>query len=315
MRPAVNNSPETRFAHQAFVAASAFYSQLQEEHPETDFWYPTGTLNLAWCEREQQRQLKLCNRNHWSSDFLMPVSDREATALAGLPVTVPGLWFPAGGHLHVDGLRVAALNHALISRYSAAVNPGRIQGGPGQWTLELPSGERLSAGTLICAMGANTDEWASTLPLNRIRGQLTTLPANGAAPQVAVAGAGYALPPLAGRLCVGATFDRHSTQTTPDAASDHANIHNLAQWFPALAEQLLSNDTPDHWVGFRSTTPDHMPIAGPHNDSFILAGMGGKGLVYAPLLAQHIAAAISGATSPLETDARNRISPTRFMGR
>ncbi|MGM0451119.1 MAG: FAD-dependent 5-carboxymethylaminomethyl-2-thiouridine(34) oxidoreductase MnmC [Pseudomonadota bacterium] len=314
IRPAVDYSPETRFAHQAFLAASAFYTQLQERQPENHFWYPTGTLSLAWHEREQQRQQKLLSRNHWSSDFLQPVSAREAASLSGLPVEVPGLWFPAGGHIHVDRLRRAALNHPLIHVYPEALRPEDVQGEPGRWTITPSDGNPISANTLVCAMGAGTDEWAPGLPLGRIRGQLTALPTTGWTPQVAVAGAGYALPPLAGRLCVGATFDRNSTREAPDAASDQANIDNLAQWFPSLAEQLRVVDTLGHWVGFRSTTPDHMPVAGRHDGGFILAGMGGKGLVYAPLLARHIAAGILGETSPLDADIDNRVSPARFKG-
>lgn len=313
MRPAVDYNPETRFAHQAFRAASDYYTHLQADHPDIDFWYPTGTLSLAWHEREQQRQHRLLARNRWSPAFLEPVSAREASRLSGLPVEVPGLWFPAGGHIHVDGLRRAALSHPLIGVYPAAASPDHVQGEPGRWTVTLASGEPVSAGTLVCAMGARTHEWAPALPLNRIRGQLTTLPATTSTPRVAVAGAGYALPPLAGRVCVGATFDRDSAHETADAASDRTNIDHLAQWFPSLAEQLRVSDTPGHWVGFRSTTPDHMPVAGPHEGRFILAGMGGKGLVYAPLLAEHIAAGISGAPSPLEPDTDNRINPARFM--
>ena len=313
MRPAVDYNPETRFAHQAFLTASGYYARLQAEHPDISFWFPTGTLSLAWHEREQQRQQKLLGRNRWSPDFLEPVSAGEASSLSGLPVEVPGLWFPAGGHVHVDGLRHAALSHPLIRIYPSAASPEHVQGQPGEWTLTIAGGQRISAGTLVCAMGAGTGEWAPDLPLNRIRGQLTTLPSEASTPRVAVAGAGYALPPLAGRVCVGATFDRDAIHETADAVSDHANIANLAHWFPALAEQLPPGDTPGHWVGFRSTTPDHMPVAGHYGGRFILAGMGGKGLVYALLLADEIVAGILGTPSPLDADTGNRTSPARFM--
>ena len=314
MRPAVNYSPETRFAHQAFLAASDCYTRLQKDHPDIAFWHPTGTLSLAWHEREQQRQHKLLTRNRWSGEFLEPVSARQASSLTGLPVNVPGLWFPTGGHVQVDELRRAALSHELITTHPVAASPDLSQGKPGKWGLSLTNGESLSASTLICAAGAGSEAWAPALPFNRIRGQLTTVPAIDSVPRVAVAGGGYALPPLDGRVCVGATFDRDSPLESADTASDQANIENLAQWFPSLGKQLRTSAPLGHWVGFRSTTPDHMPVAGNHGGRFLLAGMGGKGLVYAPLLAEHIAARILDTPSPLDEDTDSRVSPERFLG-
>ncbi|WP_077531224.1 FAD-dependent 5-carboxymethylaminomethyl-2-thiouridine(34) oxidoreductase MnmC [Vreelandella utahensis] len=313
MKPAVDYNPETRLAHQAFLAAPEFYTRLQTEHPEIDFWSGTGTLSLAWNEREQQRQEKLLARNQWNPEFLEPVDSDRASLLSGLELGVPGLWFPGGGHIRVDALRQAALSHPLIRVITAVADGGRIQPDTDFWRLALPEGGTLEASTLVVATGAATNEWAPNLPLGRIRGQLTTLPATSAAPKVALAGAGYALPPFHGRVCVGATFDRDSGLGTPDAPSDRANIENLGHWLPALAGQLEENHDPGHWVGFRSTTPDHMPVAGHLNDRFVLAGLGGKGLMYAPLLAEHLTALISGSPSPLPADAAQRVSPLRFF--
>ena len=313
MQPAVDYTPETRFAHQAFQAASQLYARLQCEHPETDFWSPTGTLSLAWNEREQQRQQKLLARNQWDPEFLEPVDSNRASLLSGLELDVPGLWFPGGGHMRVDGLRQAALSHPLIQVIATAPASDRIHTDTDFWQLRLPEGGTLKASTLIVATGAATNEWAPDLPLGRIRGQLTTLPTTSEAPGVALAGAGYALPPFNGRVCVGATFDRNSDLEAADASSDRANIENLGHWLPALAGQLEASRESGHWVGFRSTTPDHMPVAGAFNDRFVLAGLGGKGLMYAPLLAEHLTALISGSASPLPSDAAQRVNPLRFF--
>ena len=312
MKPAVDYNPETRFAHQAFQVASEFYTHLQTQHPGIDFWSPTGTLSLAWNQREQQRQQKLLARNQWDPDFLEPVDSDRASLLSGLELEIPGLWFPGGGHIRVDALRQAALGHPMIRTITAAADGNRIQASADSWQVALPEGETLEASTLIVATGAQTTEWAPDLPLGRIRGQLTTLPTLLSTPHVALAGAGYALPPFSGRLCVGATFDRDSDLETPDPLSDQANLENLGHWLPTLANQLEGNRGSGHWVGFRSTTPDHMPVAGQLNGRFVLAGLGGKGLMYAPLLAAHLAALVSGTPSPLPADTAQRVSPQRF---
>ncbi|MEQ6884883.1 FAD-dependent 5-carboxymethylaminomethyl-2-thiouridine(34) oxidoreductase MnmC [Salicola sp. Rm-C-2C1-2] len=315
MKPAVNYSPETRFAHEAFLAASAFYSRLQTEHADIDFWSPTGTLSLAWNEREHKRQEKLIARNQWDPAFLQPVSPQKASSLSGLEVTVPGLWFPAGGHLRVDALRQAALTHPLIRVITTTAHAQQAQAGTDRWYVQMPSGDRFQAQTLIFATGAASTQWAPELPLGCIRGQLTTLPATKLTPRVAMAGAGYALPPFGGRVCVGATFDRHSDLEKPDSHSDQANLENLAHWLPSLAEALAKPQAYGNWAGFRSTTPDHMPLAGELNGHYVLAGLGGKGLMYAPLLADHLMALRLGASSPLDEDAAERIAPSRFFQR
>ncbi|MFO7788688.1 MAG: FAD-dependent 5-carboxymethylaminomethyl-2-thiouridine(34) oxidoreductase MnmC [Halospina sp.] len=313
MKPAVDYTPETRLAHQAFLAASEFYTRLQAEHPDIDFWSPTGTLSLAWNEREQQRQAKLLARNQWDPEFLEPVDSDRASLLSGFELEVPGLWFPGGGHLRVDALRQAALSHPLIRVITTVAGGDRVRPDTDCWRLCLPEGGTLEASTLIVAAGAATYEWALDLPLGRIRGQLTTLPTTSESPRVALAGAGYALPPFDGRICVGATFDRGSDLETPDAPSNRTNLENLGHWLPALADRLEGNHEPGHWVGFRSTTPDHMPVAGQLNGRFVLAGLGGKGLMYAPLLAEHLTALISGMPSPLPADTSQRVSPSRFL--
>ncbi|XOZ34309.1 FAD-dependent 5-carboxymethylaminomethyl-2-thiouridine(34) oxidoreductase MnmC [Halomonadaceae bacterium KBTZ08] len=312
MKPAVDYNPETRFAHQAFGAASRFYSRLQGEHPDINFWFPTGTLALAWSEREQERQDKLLARNHWDPAFLEPVTAREACEICGLDVTASGLWFPGGGHMRVDALRQAALTHPLIKTHHLQVEPDRIQASAQGWQLPLPEGERLEAQTLVIAAGAGAPAWAPELPLGRIRGQLTTFPCTGPGPAVAVSGAGYALPPYEGRVCVGATFDRDSDNAGPDSNSDRDNLNNLARWLPALAQQLEGAENAGHWVGFRSTTPDHMPVAGALKDHYIVAGLGGKGLMYAPLIAEHLTAMIQAKPSPLAPELSQRLTPERF---
>lgn len=313
MKPAVDYNPETRFAHQAFGAASSFYSRLQAEHPGTHFWFPTGTLALAWSERERQRQDKLLARNHWDPTFLEPITAGQACELSGLDVAAPGLWFPGGGHMHVDALRHAALSHPLIQTLHLAVDPGWIQATKETWQLSLPEGTRLETRTLVIATGAQTSQWAPELPLGSIRGQLTTFPFTGAAPAVALSGAGYALPPYEGSVCVGATFDRDSGNAGPDTDSDRANLDNLARWLPALAQQLEGRKAAGHWVGFRSTAPDHMPVAGALKDRYVVAGLGGKGLMYAPLLAEHLTAMIQDSSSPLAPELAQRLTPARLI--
>jgi tRNA 5-methylaminomethyl-2-thiouridine biosynthesis bifunctional protein len=56
-----------------------------------------------------------------------------------------------------------------------------------------------------------------------------------------------------------------------------------------------------------------MPIAGEIAPGlFVLTGLGSRGFTTAPLLAEHVAALVLGAPSPLPTDCAGLISPARF---
>ena len=114
VKPAVDYSPETQFAHLAFLHAADFYSRLQAQHPTHAFWHQTGTLQLAWNERERKRQEKLIARNNYGPDFLRAVSAGTASKLSGIDLLQGGLWFPRGGHLLHSGLLCAALDHPRI---------------------------------------------------------------------------------------------------------------------------------------------------------------------------------------------------------
>ena len=314
VKPAVTYSPETRFAHQAFLHAAEHYSRLQADHPEFAFWHQTGTLQLAWNEREMTRQQKLIARNQYGPDFLQPVSRQTASELSGIEVPCGGLWFPRGGHLLHSALRCAALEHPGIRRIAggASAQPHRSQA-TGNWDIPLTTGATVQSESVVIAAGASTADWFPQLPLGRIRGQITRL--NAARPRLkaTVSGAGYALPPLDGAQSIGATFDRDCQDCAVRDDSHRLNLETLKDWLPALGRQFHSGDIRDGWVGFRSTTPDHMPISGTLNGMHVIAGLGGKGLAYAPILAQEVANAIGNRPSLLDPDLQRRVSPDRFQ--
>ncbi|TDT41593.1 tRNA 5-methylaminomethyl-2-thiouridine biosynthesis bifunctional protein [Halospina denitrificans] len=314
VKPAVEYSPETRFAHQAFLHAAEYYSWLQSQHPGSGFWYQTGTLQVAWNEREAERQEKLIARNDYSPDFLQPVSRDTASQLAGIDVPGGGLWFPRGGHLFHSGMRRAALDHPRIRTVQAKVTGRPVKSQTtGNWQVPIDTDAALETRHIVVAAGASTADWFPQLPLGRIRGQITRINAVEPALRATISGAGYALPPLDGAQSIGATFDRDCQDPQVRDESHRLNLQTLNDWFPTLGSRFHSTDIKDGWVGFRSTTPDHMPITGVCDGLHLIAGLGGKGLAYAPILAQEVAHSICGQPSILDPDLGNRVSPKRFL--
>jgi tRNA 5-methylaminomethyl-2-thiouridine biosynthesis bifunctional protein len=173
-----------------------------------------------------------------------------------------------------------------------------------------------------------------------------------AAPRVAVSSGAYVTPPVADGAggwwrVLGAT---HTPWRGDPAAAfalaegDDAAIRAaLAQAWPTLADALAREPTTDALAGLRATLPDHLPLAGPLFDAralaqshgararrdgratappqpgeagaaglWTLSGLGSHGLALAPLLAEHLAAALTEAPAVLTPDLARAVHPARF---
>lgn len=313
MKPGVDYSPETRFAHHAFMLASHRYSVLQNQVPRLCFWYQTGTLQLAWNERESVRQEKLLARNGYARDFLRPIAADEASRLAAIPLGRGGLWFEQGGVVALSAMRAAALSHPRIRVATAGLAAFPTKTKPGAWILETDRGSCLKAQAVVFATGATTRQWFPELPVHSVRGQISCFSAREPGPTSVISGGGYALPPVNGLQTIGATFDRNDGDTAVRDDSHTENLQNLREWLPELGRRYEFRDIKTGWTGFRGATPDHMPIAGLLNGLYLIAGLGGKGLAHGPLLARFVADSIAGNTSVLDTDLIRRIAPRRFL--
>ena len=118
------------------------------------------------------------------------------------------------------------------------------------------------------------------------------------------------------------------------------NYEELAAALPAFA-QSLPPDIVEGRAAIRCTTPDHLPVAGPVPDQaaylrdfaelrhghawtrysraayqpglYVLAGLGSRGLVGAPLAAEMVACHITGEPWPMERDIANALHAGRFL--
>ena len=161
----------------------------------------------------------------------------------------------------------------------------------------------------LCAGPAIARLWPA-LPLQPVRGQASWARVQG--PAKALAWGGYAAP-FGDQLLFGATHDRDRADIGVNQADHARNLKTLAEALPDIAGRL-NPDALDGRAGVRAATPDRMPIAGALEGSglYVLGGLGSRGFSTAPLLADHLAALICDAPSPLPADAQRIVDPTRF---
>jgi len=184
---------------------------------------------------------------------------------------------------------------------------------------------------------------------------LLPVPGPDAVPRVAVSSGAYLTPPVrdaAGwwRL-MGATqmpwrsVERDGDPYDPRAEDDATIRANLAAAWPALAEALAGTPANAGLAGLRATTPDHLPLAGPlfeadalaasHGEAFrkgglvvravppatwtdglwCVTGLGSRGLLTAPLMADLVASGLTETPSPLPADLTAVVHPARFAVR
>jgi tRNA 5-methylaminomethyl-2-thiouridine biosynthesis bifunctional protein len=185
----------------------------------------------------------------------------------------------------------------------------------GGWRLLDEAGAEIARADVVClAAGAETASLAPDTPISPVRGQVSIAP-HAAAPPAAIWG-GYVIPMRDGVL-FGATHDRGRTSTEVLAGDHLRNLEQLREGRPELASTIDPADLVGR-ASVRAVTPDFLPLAGAlegGEDLYVLSGLGSRGFCAAPLLAEHLAAAVLGAPSPLPGDLAALVDPARFSMR
>jgi tRNA 5-methylaminomethyl-2-thiouridine biosynthesis bifunctional protein len=148
------------------------------------------------------------------------------------------------------------------------------------------------------------------LPLQPVRGQVSWgfVPPELQLPSFPVNGNGHFLPgvPL-GRgtawLC-GSTYGRGDADTAERAADHRSNFEKLSRLLPALARQLepqFASGAVGAWTGVRCASADRRPYLGHVAPGlWVSTAMGSRGLTFAALCGELLAARLHGEPLPLE---------------
>ena len=266
------------------------------------------------------------------------IVDQKLLPQGWVEQTKDGLFFPQAGV--VDP--ISYVNHLLGD---TKIIPKKVvfigHDNDGNY-IKTQTGEKHSFAAVVIAnsVDALLFSEARTLPLEAIAGQLDFFP-NAPAPSVATIGGPYTAPGPDGGLVIGATYQRLPSGQIPTTSTD-ATLDNIAvtEWLLAPGHDPLKASESEPRASLRCQTPDQMPIVGPLPDwryyagaydgirqgkpvdyplglmrrgIFILSSLGSRGLVTAPLCAELIASALSGALSPVARDVREALHPARFF--
>jgi tRNA 5-methylaminomethyl-2-thiouridine biosynthesis bifunctional protein len=308
-------------------------------------WDNCGVLQLAFDDKEAQRQAQLACA--FPADLLMLLDHAAAEEIAGICLPTGGLFYPEAGWVHPPALceLLSQQPKIQLQLHQEALELRRDGDSWQAW-----NGEQLlaSASVVVLASAAEIKGFSQSagLPLKRIRGQITRLPATPASRALSsvVCAEGYVAPARLNEHTLGASFDFNSDDLTLNSADHTSNLQLLKEISPALTD-LLDTTTldPEHLQGraaFRCTSPDYLPIVGPLADAAVFAetyavlskdarqvpnapcpwldglyinsGHGSRGLITAPLSGELIAAWLNNEPLPVPADVAQACHPNRF---
>ncbi|WIM06558.1 MAG: FAD-dependent 5-carboxymethylaminomethyl-2-thiouridine(34) oxidoreductase MnmC [Candidatus Nitricoxidivorans perseverans] len=282
----------------------------------------TGVLHIARDAKHEDTQRRIVAEQAPPTEFVRFVERDEAARLAGWPVEAGGWWFPGGGWINPPSLCRANLAGIEV-RHGRAV--AQIERTGGRWRLLDAGGALIAeAPILVLANGTEATKFVPRLaphcpfPIRVGRGLVSHLPEDAAPPfNIVATRVGYVTPAVDGIHCFGATLATGDEDLSPRLADHLENLVRLDRILPGYGRDLDPARLGGR-VGLRPLSPDRMPVVGPLSASdglWVINGFGARGLVFASLCAELLAARIAGEPLPLEADLVAALDPARFARR
>ena len=291
----------------ALLFAEAFRRAIRLYGEVPDATLSRGALQLAADDRDVERYSRIAG-----SDIFEPTSlSLMSAAEAGLRLNEPApISLDQPEALVVDPAPILAAWAGPVLEASVSA---LLAEGSGWRLLDGDGGEIARVDIVILAAALGSMRLADGLPLSPVRGQASWTRDGTVGP--AAAFGGYVVPTRDGIL-FGSTHDRDDTGDDLRPRDHDRNLATLAKALPGLAGQIATASIEGR-ASVRAVSQDMMPLAGPTGLSgvYVLGGFGSRGFSLAPLLAEHVAALVMGAPSPISAEAAALVSPERFVWR
>jgi len=290
---------------QAFARAADLYRALPEAV------IATGVVQVEAEPKDAGRFDRIAASDLFEPGRVRRLDSAAVSEALGEPDRPGGLEFLDGLTVEPAVVLEAWLVGAEVRQASVAA---LLREGTG-WRLLDRDGASIARADIVClAGGVHVGGFLRDLAkasLQPVRGQVSQAVCD-VRPKAAIWG-GYAIPTRDG-LLFGATHDRDDAGAEVREADHVRNLDLLAEGRPALAAVLRDQPLIGR-AGLRAVTPDFLPLAGAADGAeglFVLTGLGSRGFCAAPLLAEHVAALVLGAPSPLPRSWQEIVDPHRF---
>ena len=312
-----------RLSRAGSLRAQARWSQLSQEA----LWR-CGALQLQRVTGRIVDLAAVLEGLSFPEEWVRYVDAEQASVLAGLPLARGGLHFPTAARIRPERLLEELLATPGVEFVDAHVHVLDHTGL--QWSVSDVSGQKLAqAPHLILAGAFGTQELLRRhhlleqtprlAAMHSLGGEVTMLPAEllSGGPRCIVSGDGYILPELEGQCVVGSSYVHGAEQIGMTAEGVQGNFLRveglLGKKIPlgCFVEDPANGES--GWAGWRAVLPGRLPAIGPvplAPGLWVATGYASRGLTWASLAGDLIAAALNDEPLPLERDIIDKISQT-----
>jgi tRNA 5-methylaminomethyl-2-thiouridine biosynthesis bifunctional protein len=231
-------------------------------------------------------------------------------AAASLAAEEPAWW-----HANAGWVRPAALVQAWLAQAGVTFRGGCAVAALARrgeaWVAADAAGGVIAAAPLVVVAAAQASGalLAGRIAVHPVRGQVSWGAMDAAAlPPFPVHGHGHFVPgvptPQGPAWVAGSTYGPGETDAAPREADQHANLERLRVLLPAVAAQLapqFAGGKVRAWNGVRCASADRRPLVGELEPGlWVSTAMGSRGLTFAALAGELVAARLHGEPLPLE---------------
>jgi tRNA 5-methylaminomethyl-2-thiouridine biosynthesis bifunctional protein len=298
----------------------------------------------------QRHQFELLGQHlSYQQSLVRLVNNSQMKSISGLTLdSVQGLYFPQLGWLPPAMVCQELLKDLSIPLIKGDVD--RLFRNPtsGQWELFDEQEKCLMQSDIVVIANAHDCEkfkQTDFLNIQKLRGQVTELPVTSTSKNLrtVICGEGYIAPPNNASHGCGATYNKGINSRELRIQDHQTNLDQIIKTDQGIGRALgtIKLHELDGRANFRCTTRDYLPIVGPvpdvaamlenyqflrvdarkdssamgiyHPNLYVNCGMGSRGLGYAPLTAEVLAAEIHQQLGPVERELRQAMHPSRFL--
>ncbi len=305
-----------------------------------------GAAHIARNDAQTQRQQSIVAQLGLPRQWLTWDEAAALTARVGVPVARGGWWCECAGWVVPATLVRAWLSHDAIAVHTGArvcsLEPLAAPCWRLAWEQNGTIGQAEFEAVVLATGAAAAHGWPEgtitlggapqaplSLPLSAVRGQVSwcAVPAS-ILPRAVLAGSGYVVPTPQGELLFGATAQANDFDATVRADDHRENVARLARMAPGLSAVLPAPTTWQGRVGWRALAHDHLPVVGALARSrrwddprrwgsglFVLNGLGARGVSFAALAGELLAAQICDEPWPVPQTLARAVDPARWARR
>lgn len=341
----IRDEPLPRINLAAITLASRYYQTFWNR----GLGQQCGVLVIPEGERQLKQFEQLGQHFYHQKSLVRLVDNAQMEAIAGISLdTSHGLYFSKLGWLPPATICQEILKDHKIALVQGDVAQLFRNKSTGQWELLDAKGEQLSHSDIVVVANAydcEKFEQTNFLGITKLRGQVTELPVteDSQSLKTVICGEGYIAPPNKGTHGCGATYNKAIDSTELRIQDHQTNLDQITKTDQGIGRAIgtVQLNKLEGRANFRCTTRDYLPIVGPvpdvsamletyeslrvdaRKDSpvmgtylpnlYINCGMGSRGLGYAPLTAEVLAAEIHQQLGLLERELRQAMHPSRFL--